>query len=232
MMAKTKLVLNNARTLRNDNRSLKSEVAGLREKEKNDAAVLENLRTLTEKQTEEIAQLRDELLKKNDAIKSLELGKKDLEDAISDYKETFQKRGERIFERYSELLGGLGGQPSQPIGAGGAEGFFDWLETEVEALKQTVRTSGDFCALASVEGLLSFLEGEGCEHIRKMGARKFEFPENLHSAPRSDVVKVLTKRFIRSYWGPYGHEAARRAALDRAGQQQVRCYCLDLSLFD
>jgi hypothetical protein len=54
-MAKTKLVLDNARTLRNDNRSLKSEVAGLREKEKNDAAVLENLRTLTEKQTEEIA---------------------------------------------------------------------------------------------------------------------------------------------------------------------------------
>lgn len=105
-MAKAKLVVADVRSLRKDNKTLNAEVAKLRQKEQDNASIIENLRAMTAKEMEEadalkaeVANIHDEILKKNDAIKNLQLDTNDLNATIADHKEVLQERGNKFFEK-------------------------------------------------------------------------------------------------------------------------------------
>lgn len=109
----------------------------------------------------------------------------------------------------------LGARSFGYIVTGDPKKFFGWLEGELGGLLETIFVSGDYCARISAQSLLETLSSEGCEHLRRIGQRDFQFPEDLGSSHYDKTIDIITQRFLRDFWAIKGREAARACAAAR-----------------
>lgn len=114
--------------------------------------------------------------------------------------------GSAIYGAYIGVLSKLEARSYGYMITGEPEKFFDWLDSKLEGLFETICISSDYCARVSAQNLLQMLDSEGCEHLRKIGQREFKFPEGLGVVKCDRAIDIITQCFLRDFWAVKGRE--------------------------
>ena len=218
-------------TLKSENELLKGKVseheetiAKMQEKMNLDEGVLENLRSIVEKDAAkvvnlqtEVRQLKADVERKNGKISELE---KEVEEDRAMWESASQdilNKSTTIREEYRKALASFGVEPSPfPEDAeDGASGLLDWLLNEFEDLSQILASVSDNTAVVACESVMAVLAHEGCPDLDRIGNRDYVFLEPSELEEDTAKVQAVKKLFLRKFWKVSGREMVREAAQQR-----------------
>lgn len=111
--------------------------------------------------------LRSQIAEKDKTIKELK-GQAQVQCLqLESFSRIVKTRGSTVYAVYSEVLSKFGARTLGYVVTRDPEKFFDWLDSELEGLAETVFISSEYCAKISAQSLLQTLDSEGCEHLKE-----------------------------------------------------------------
>jgi hypothetical protein len=113
-----------------------------------------------------------------------------------------------------ELIGGLVPHVTPPCSAGDVGPYLDNLRATLNQIPATVLQSNEYVALASLQGVLSLLDRDGCRHFGEMRHRRCLVPEGVIRQP-SDAACQAMACLIKSMWRTCGADHAPDLAARR-----------------
>ncbi|KAG2611934.1 uncharacterized protein LOC120704724 [Panicum virgatum] len=185
--------------------------------------VLENLRSVVEKDAAkvvnlqtEVRQLKADVERKNVKISELEEVEEDRvmwESASQD----ILNKSAAIREEYRKALASFGAEPSPfpEYSEGGASGLLDWLLGEFEDLGRILASVSDNTAVMTCESVMAVLACEGCRELETIGVRDYAFPDYAELEEEIAKVQPVKKAFLRKFWKLSGRQVVQEAARRR-----------------
>jgi hypothetical protein len=205
----------------------KKELEKLQKTHEDDLSLIENLRKNHDRSTKVVEDLRANNADLARSLSSRDQRIQDLEKAMSEQRESSERRISEIVDRlkalfaeYEKSLNELGVRPAPLPSNLRVTEFMNWIDTELKVLPDVISGVSDFAASFSVESIPKLLHDFDCADLTKFRQKVLQFPGATSASiirPNEDV-QVIKSKFAREFWLASGKEAAKTIARAKLAQ--------------
>jgi small-conductance mechanosensitive channel len=194
------------------------ELEKLQKTHEDDLSLIENLRKIHDRSAKVVEDLHANNADLARSLSSKDQRIQDLEKAVSEQRESFERRISEIVDRlkalfaeYEKSLNEFGVRPAPLPSNLGITEFMNWIDTEFKALPNVISGASDFAAAFSVESILKLLHDFDCADLAKFREKVSQFPGAMSTSiirPTEDV-QVIKSKFAREFLLASGKEAIK-----------------------
>jgi small-conductance mechanosensitive channel len=215
----------------------KKELEKLQKTHEDDLSLIENLRKNHDRSTKVVEDLRANNVDLARSLSSRDQRIQDLEKALSEQRESSERRISEIVDRlkalfaeYEKSLNEFGVLPAPLPSNLGVTEFMNWIDAEFKALPDVISGASDFAAAFSVESILKLLHDFDCADLAKFHEKVSQFPGAMSTSiiwPNEDV-QIIKSKFAREFWLASGKEAVKTIARAKLAQVDLHTFFYSL----